>query len=66
MKDFEFAYTTGGVTLKYKGVTVIRKSSLYVVSPGWTKLIFGHHLAEHNITSEDIPGGRTVKVSMGN
>jgi len=61
-----FTYTEGGVNLKYKDVTVIRRSSLYVVSPGWTKLLFGHHLAPHHITSEDIPGGKLVKVSMGN
>lgn len=66
MKDFEFSYTTGGVSLKYKDVTIIRKSSLYVVSPGWTRLLFGHHQAEHKITCEDIPDGKVVRISMGN
>lgn len=66
MNNFDFTYTNGGVTLKYKGVTVIRKSSLYVVTPGWTRLLFGHHLENHTITSEEIPGGKLVKVAMKN
>lgn len=66
MNNFDFSYTKGGATLKYKGVTVIRKSSLYVVTPGWTRLLFGHHIEDHTVTSESIPGGKLVKVTMGN
>ncbi len=66
MNNFDFSYTKSGVSLKYKGVTVLRKSSLYVVSPGWTDLLFGHHLVEPTITSEDIPGGKLIKVTMKN
>lgn len=66
MNNFDFSYTKSGVTLRYKGVTVIRKSSLYVVGPGWTSLLFGHHLVEQTITSEEIPGGKLIKVAMKN
>ncbi|MBP6964270.1 MAG: beta-N-acetylhexosaminidase [Armatimonadetes bacterium] len=66
MNNFDFSYSRSGVNLKYKGVSVIRKSSLYVVSPGWTKLLFGHHLEEHAVTSEDVPGGKLIKVAMRN
>lgn len=66
MNNLDFSYTKGGVTLKYKGVSVIRKSSLYLVSPGWTNLLFGHHLANPTITSEEIPGGKLIKVVMKN
>jgi hypothetical protein len=30
-----------GVSLSYRGVPVILKSTLYVVTPGWTQLLFG-------------------------
>jgi len=66
VNKFDFAYGKGGMTLKYKGVTFIRRSSLYCVSPGWTSLLFGHHLEEQHISSEDIPGGKIVKVAMQN
>lgn len=66
MNNFDFSYTKGGVTLKYKGVTVIRKSSLYVVAPGWSKLLFGHHLENQTITSGNVPGGKLIKVAMKN
>ncbi len=62
----EFSYTNHGLALKYKGVTVIRRSSLYVVSPGWTKLLFGHHTTVPKITSEDVDGGILYKVKLAN
>jgi hexosaminidase len=64
--NLAFRYDNNGVNLKYKGVTVIRRSSLYVVSPGWTKLLFGHNLAAQKVTCEDVLGGKLVKVSMAN
>lgn len=64
--NFAADYTKNGLSLRYKGVPVIRRSSLYVVSPGWTKLIFGQHLVKQQMTSEDVPGGKVAKVSMTN
>jgi len=64
--NLAFGYTDAGVNLKYKGVSVIRRSTLYVVSPGWTKLLFGHNNVTRNITSSDVPGGKVVTVSMAN
>lgn len=62
----EFSYTNSGLTLKYKGITVIRRSSLYVVSPGWTKLLFGHHIVNPKITAQDVDGGILYKVALAN
>ncbi len=64
--NFEFGFGGKGANLKYKGVTVIRNSSLYVISPGWSKLLFGHHVVAQKCTSEDIPGGKQVKIAMAN
>lgn len=64
--NFEVSYTGNGLALKYKGVSIIRRSSLYVVSPGWTKLLFGHHITTPKFASEDVPGGKQVKVSLAN
>lgn len=64
--NLAFSYDIHGVSLKYKGATVIRRSSLYVVSPGWTNLLFGHHLVKHDIRCQDINGGKLVTVSMAN
>ena len=64
--NFEFSYTGNGLALKYKGVTVIRRSSLYVVSPGWSKLLFGHHIVKPTYSEQDVPGGKQVKVTLAN
>jgi len=39
-----------GLTLKYRGVPVIRQSSLYIVKPGWAGLLYDQRTQKQSIT----------------
>ena len=45
--DFEGAR---GISLSYQGVPIIRQSSLYVVKPGWTGMIYDSRQQKYQVT----------------
>ncbi len=55
-----------GVVVKYRGVTIIRQSSLYVVKPGWSGLLFDGRSQNYRIEKSAAAGGPALTATGEN
>jgi len=52
-----------GLTVAYRGVPIIRQSTLYVVKPGWTGVLFDQRLQAPEITPQPNAAGASLRVT---
>src|SRR5439155_10812298 len=55
-----------GVQLAFDGVPVIRKSTLYVVAPGWTKVLYDQSAIKHQIQTRADGDAQVVTIDGAN
>lgn len=48
-----------GLSLQYRGVPIVHKSTLHVVTPGWRSHLYGQNYVKESINEKQV-GGRTV------